>query len=44
MLMNFMTRRVATVRTIPKGKQIQTFCTKPEMTNITKEIAATVIA
>ena len=38
------TKRVATVSTIPRGRQIKIFRTNPEITNITKEMAATVNA
>ena len=38
------TNSVAIVSTIPRGRQMKMFCTNPEITNITKEIAATVIA
>ena len=38
-----MTNRVAIVSTIPRGRHIKIFCTNPAMTNITKEIAATVM-
>ena len=37
-------KSVATVTTIPRGRQMKMFCTKPAITNITKEIAATVMA
>ena len=40
----FITNSVPIVSTIPRGRQIQIFLTKPAITNITKEIAATVIA
>ena len=42
-VMIFITKSVTTVRIIPRGRQIQMFCTNPDITNITKEIAATVI-
>ena len=43
-VMSFITKRVAIVITIPRGKHIQTFFTRPATINITKDIAATVIA
>ena len=38
------TNKVPTVSTIPTGRQIHALGTNPANTNITKEIAATVIA
>ncbi len=40
----FITRTVATVSTIPIGRQIHAFCTKPATMNMTNEIAAIVTA
>ena len=43
-VISLITKRVPTVRTIPRGKQMKMFFTNPEIRNITKEITATVIA
>ena len=37
-------KRVPIVSAIPRGRQIRTFCTRPAIMNITKEIAATMMA
>ena len=44
MVISLIIKSAAMVRTIPKGKQISMFCTKPATRNIIKEITATVIA
>jgi len=43
-VMSLMTSRVPIINTIPMGRQMSQFCTKPAMMKETKETAATVIA
>ena len=43
-VISLITKSVAMVRTIPTGKQMNMFLIQPAKRNITKEIAATVIA
>ena len=43
-VMSLMTNSVPIINTIPTGRQMSQFCTKPAMMKETKETAATVIA